>query len=637
MRHHLFCSQFQRSKLPTKGEKTNLQSDCTTMVARKTRKTNGAKPSASALSITNVYIVIWCLFLLQPVAEWLLFGQGTGFLDVRPLVAADWQWLLPAVVATLVATLSNYAVRLPLAVLGHAVDLGIRVSRMPDVWDHEYWGWLMNVAFVACYLPRLTVSRRDAFPGAALQKAEATFSRLVRLQLGLLYAAATFWKLNPSFLDPTYSCGTVLMTEVLGTYTWGSLPESLVQFVIAVAPSMTLAIEGGIALGMTCVGLMGRNTPGRRMVRDATLGLGLVFHMVICMMPVNAAGGFSLDCMTRFVLFFETDDLERAQQWVTRAKHSLWLGAAAVVPTVLIQWRQAATGAPMDVGFCLAGLLLVFYVLVMVGSARGAGSATPVVSTPVRQGWTGWVRTTLVLALTAMYGVGGPILGLMQMGAPTMYANLLNYHGGNHYLVPTAILGDDILYGGGFVQVVASTSTSVNLRLGYIASADAFPARILDLLEPHVRQSMPDMPVQFFPFCLSNPHSRERLMDVYRASNPPGSSSFVPFVIPISLFRTALREANEAQETYEIMLADSLEANPSVRIKLDSSGDCHTMTDGMLYGATYGSCTDHSLATLVLQAEKDMPGHGSLWKPLVDKLLIPYPQLVGMSKEVCTV
>jgi hypothetical protein len=600
-----------------------------------------SKPtSGDSLSITNVYLVIWCLFLLQPVAEVLCFGKGTGFLDVRPLVTADWRYLLPTVVATLVATLANHPSRIGLAVLAHALDVAIRVSRMPDVWDHEYWGWLMNVAFLACYgPPRLrSMVGGQARPAAALERAEAAFGALVGWQLGMLYAAATFWKFNPSFFDPTYSCGTVLMTEVLGTYSWGTLPEALVDFVIQAAPIMTLVIEGALAVGLTGVGLL--NGRARTILCDATLALGLVFHMVIAMMPVNAAGGFSLDCMTRFILCWTSDELRRA--WASRSSRAVWWGmaAAVVVPAVLVSWRQTATGAPLDVGFCCAASLLVFYGSLLLHGAGASAAAVPL-TTPVEQhaSGLGWVRTILVLTLTALYGFGGPILGLMQMGAPTMYANLQNYPagGGNHYLVPTAILGEDILYGGGMVQVLSSTSTSVNLRLGYIASADVFPTRILELLEPRIRGDMPAMPVQFFPFCLSNPHSRETLKDIYEASNPPGSSSFRPFVIPISLLRTALGEAAVRGESYEVLLSDSLEANPSVRIKLESTGACHTMTDGKLYGATYGSCTDNSMATLVLQAEEDMPGHGSLWKPWVDKLLIPYPQLIGMPKEVCTV
>ena len=53
-----------------------------------------------------------------------------------------------------------------------------------------------------------------------------------------------------------------------------------------------------------------------------------------------------------------------------------------------------------------------------------------------------------MLFLSTLYAFGGPVLGIQQMGAPTMYANLRSYKGGNHYLVPTAILGEDLLFKG---------------------------------------------------------------------------------------------------------------------------------------------------------------------------------------------
>ena len=69
------------------------------MLAGKQGKLN---EGATASSLTQVYLIIWCLHLLQPWVDFHWLGTGsTGALDTRPLVPADATYLLPAVVMTL--------------------------------------------------------------------------------------------------------------------------------------------------------------------------------------------------------------------------------------------------------------------------------------------------------------------------------------------------------------------------------------------------------------------------------------------------------------------------------------------------------------------------------------------------------
>lgn len=615
--------------------KANVSTMCNTT-------SNGTKSQSNpnndtSLSTTHVYLLIWCLHLLQPWADEMLFGKGSGGLDSRPLMTADYKFLLPAIVATLIflstctKTSSSSSSPLPHHVIGmalvcHAVDLVIRFDRLPAVWDHEIWGLLINFSFSVCFLPALLSSRNSS---TSMIQAQDDFLRLTRLQLALFYAAATFWKLNSSFFNPQTSCGTILILELIGAYTWGEIPPKLVELLVAMAPHLTLLLEATIAAGMLYTSWGGLDNSTTMYCRDATVLLTTVFHLLIFIMPVNSAGGFSLECLTRLVLFFDAVEVDRVQQWIARCSPWKLVISSILVTVTLIAWRYMATRAPFDVGFAFAGLLLVLYCLILGGHGGIGGTGT---SGTTRTKVAAFVQS-VVLILTVTYTFLTPVLGLMQMSAPTMYANLRSYNGGNHYLVPTAILGEDILYGGGLVQVLNSTSWSVNLLLAYITSKDVFPKRVVDMLQPQIRQSNNDyehLPLQLFPMCVYNPHSREVLMEDYRASNAANSSLLAPFIIPRSTLRQTLKEANEHEESFIVEFSKSLEPNPSAYVRIDSSGECKVILND---SNASDDCSSSRIAQRVL-GPQDESG-SSFWKALVDKLLVPYPEIVGMAEEIC--
>ena len=624
-------------------------------------------------TITDVYLVIWCLHLFQPFLDLICFGKGSGGLDSRPIVQSDYYYLLPAVVTTLIAIVSSYGSSkstrtsttphyISCAVVAHVLDLIIRYHRFPAVWDHEIWGYLINVTFTLCYLPyAFGSSNKDSNNNddnnddnnhdnnqRSLVEIEDIFLKLTRLQLGFFYTAATFWKINSSFMDPITSCGTVLILELIGAYTKGLLPESVTNALIPLGPHLTLVVEGVLAIGMfyTVWGQVGSSTNKKKKkkkkkvatyyyCRDGTVLLGVIFHLSIFMMPVNSAGGFSLECMTRFILLFSSYEINQAhdwflnQQWKNRPRSTLaWF---LFTPLGLIIARYNATLAPFDIGYAFASVLLVYYCFVVAGYGSYTDSPKTMRS-PTPGGVSIWAQA-LTLGLTFFYCFVTPILGVMQMSAPTMYSNMRYYKGGNHYLVPTAILGEDILYGGGLVQVVKSTSWSVNTLLGYIPSDLVFPKDVVDILQPTLRVQADgnyrNLPLQLFPMCMFNPHSREVLMDDYIATNSPTNSLMLtPFTIPISAIKKALREANERNETFVVELSDNLDPSPNKFVRISSSGRCK------VHGSLVGDCTNNKLARLVLGQEDD-PGVNSFWRPLVNKLLVPYPQLVGTEKEIC--
>lgn len=771
---------------------------------------SGSSSSPITLTLTLTYLLIWCLHLWQPVLETWLFGPGHGGLDCRPLV--DWDYaLLVWVTGTAVlvvkvmmlapgteeashsrqgriwegsttktTTTTTTAVVMNFAVLAHIWDIQIRLSRMPAVWDHEYWATWINVSFVATFFCCCVGWWSRDVVSSSLSRwkaAQDAFVSVARVQLGILYLAATFWKLNTSFMDPATSCGTVLILELLGSYLLGPLNVSsglVVRSLAHAAPAMTLVVEAILGVGFLYAGLATPSTT--RKVRHLTLIKGTAFHIMIYMMPVNAAGGFSLDCMTRLVLLLESSEIEAlVSSWSSsssagRRRRPWAILARTAAVTVALSWvRHVATdgASPLwDVGFTCSVLLGAFYCQVVFattstttvtstssawqegprsGGKDGDGNATnqkglaataaaaeatvaaspppppSVASPPGAATATGGdsvppngdnasfrpspsqpspalrltVTSCVLLGGTFLHAFVFTVLGVQQMGAPTMYANLRSYRGGNHYLVPTAVLGDTLLYGGGLLLVAESNSTAVNLLLGYTKSRDVFPRNVVTYLEAAVRQSPPEeegeaacvvdaplmnndgaataaavteitstststlplghMPLQFFPMCMFNPSSRDVMMDVYQESNSPGSPLFAPFIMPLSTIRSALQRATADGEKFVVKLVypaydindDTNEKRKRV-IVLDNTGACEVhYDDGGGHNSNNSSddgrdnnppttppikqCADDDVARLLLIPKS----HQGLWQRFLDKILTPYPELAGFDEEIC--
>ncbi|CAB9521612.1 expressed unknown protein [Seminavis robusta] len=579
---------------------------------------------------------------------------------------------------------------LQLSVLAHILDLIIRVERMPAVWDHEYWALLTNASFTLSFLPLLVLpvlSSSQDIVMSTLSQLESNFLSLVQSQFGVFYLAATFWKLNASFLNTETSCGTILILELLVTYT----PPSLVAImdwttVAKAAPYLTLLVELILGLGMLYIPWAKKRhntnpsaaTVTRdRWIRNMTVVKATAFHILIFMMPVNSAGGFSLECLSRFIWFFDSEEVEAAMVSANCATY--WI-RATMISLGMIALRQVATEAPFDVGFFFAGLLGVFYSTLVVKAS--STTTTPVhisttaksthnngaqsagtnngngVTSSTKQPSSSPSRTTysrlvmsFMMILSILYAFVGPILGIQQMGAPTMYANLRSYNGGNHYLVPTAILGENLLYGGGLVKVIESNSTAINLLVGYMDARVAFPSQVVNVLQPLIRHNntatttttnatATTTPLQIFPMCLFNPHSRNVLMDLYLQSsynqNPP--QLFVPFLYPISGFRKTLEQAMKNQnEVFQIKVQvvqdNNNNGDDSVIIRLTSDGTCEILMMVGNYNKTTKPCNDdNQIARMLLQPYSK---ERSLWQMLLDKILTPYPELVGFRDEIC--
>ena len=346
-----------------------------------------------------------------------------------------------------------------------------------------------------------------------------------------------------------------------------------------------------------------------------------------------------MDCVRHFVLFFESYEIS----WVKPCSKQSLLFCVALTAS-LIRARFLATGSGFDFGFFAMCILISWYILMVIdpssSKVRGQGASGKEVTqgSPTPR----WIPF-LVLFVSFGYAFLGPILGIQHMGAPTMYSNMRYYYGGNHLLVPTSVLPPEVIYGGGLAQVVSSTSSSLNQRLAYIRNKDVFPSRPLAYMDDAL--SNRDV-YQLFPLCVSNPHSRAVLQDVYNSSNPDGSTSRYSFILPVSEIRKALSEASMTEKSYSIVVTDATtgemcQEDPSLLLSIDSHRGCHIqLSDGSTSPA---SCTETKFGKLLLETEEPQVYGKNAWQSLLlsmakgvrHKLLTPYPQLVGWPEEPC--
>lgn len=581
----------------------------------------GKEETASSCLVTKAYLWIWAVSILLPWLDGHFFGNGAGGLDARPLTENDHTLLFPLVYLLLYSLLLQASLRLTVALgcAAHLVDLVIRWQRMPVVWDHEQWAMQIELTFLLLYLPTLLLS-------LPMTTTENALRRTAQCQLVLFYAAATFWKFNTSFFDTRVSCGTVLILEALTTY----LPSALLTPTVTVrfgqlAPHLTGVMEGAIAALLS-------------VHRHAAVVLATLFHLTIFLLPVNAAGGFSMDCNTRFILLFTTADLQHYQSHARVVPEVLLV---AVASAALVGIRQHCTGTPFDFGFAGMCCLTTLYLRLVAFGATGETQPSSTTTTTPRPSLLHKATMAGMVLLAIGYGFVTVILGIQHMGAPTMYSNLRYYGGGNHFLVPVSILPDDIIYGGGLVQVWESTLAALNRRLAYIPSEDVFPSNVLEKIRVATGEAT-TWPVQFFPLCLSNPHSRALLAGEYEPANPPGSTNFVPFILPISDLRKALREHSVEEEPSS--------SSSSYTVKFVYAGTSNELQDhgrttpDRMVVLTESSCeiqsadgekVDECDADPAVQLMRNPPTDFAWLQWLVSKLQTPYPQLAGLTEEIC--
>ncbi|CAK0868376.1 unnamed protein product [Prorocentrum cordatum] len=341
--------------------------------------------AASSDAVTDqallaVWTRAWCLHQFAPFAN-VLLGITGGAIDNWPLQGSmnwlHWHVRFPIVLLACAWPTPH------IAVFAHLCNITFFYLALPFVWDHMVWASLSEMLFVVAVF----ASGCPGFP--------RYFIDMARAHTIISYFCAGFWKLTTSFLDPKYSCGTLLVAELLSILPGqlfepgGGVAETLLRW----AGWLTVAGEFAIPLSLFFfprVGVM----------------LALSFHLVILMLPVNAAGGFSLSCATMLVLFVPRG----ATLAVTLLSGSV-AGAAAAAAAVAVVF--SALGGTADAH--LAGFLALAVLLVL---AAALEPRSP--NDPERSPSGAMLGRLLAVSLALCHGIVGPVLGVQQMASLTI-------------------------------------------------------------------------------------------------------------------------------------------------------------------------------------------------------------------------
>jgi hypothetical protein len=149
----------------------------------------------------------------------------------------------------------------------------------------------------------------------------------------------------------------------------------------------------------------------------------------------------------------------------------------------------------------------------------------------------------LMVVLSLGYGFALPLLGLQDMGASTMFANLHVYSGSNHYVAPTGLLFDFLpTLAGGVVRVDATDSVHLN---------KINPHEISTLHSPRLKQwllAVGHSGRQFGPYGarVMGPFA-PRPIDL-----PTAEKDFTPYLLPMIELRRLVHEAGGKGESFEL-------------------------------------------------------------------------------------
>jgi len=410
-----------------------------------------------------IYGRCWCLHQFVPFVDKALGLAGA--MDNRMLGPNDFPFRLPVL---LVAFAFPTA---PVLLVAHVVNVVSWAFWMPRVWDYMCWCALTEMVFIVA-----------ALTGGGDEKVAQRFVPAVKAQLIILYFSAAFWKLTSSWFDLRSSCATILMSELLSSPLFPPGPETFYNLMLMAAPVLVAGLEFAVPIGLWLAPCW------------LAVPLALIFHQTINLMPMTYAGGFSIAMCTRMHLFIprllpeldtstpEDPDLKFTEEGAS------WLLPSALVAVVLA--IMVTVHGRLDT----AGTAFLIFTTVYLRAILQPGAAE---AAPAKEGGA-WLRKG-AWTVGFLYGFVGPVLGLQAMGSSTMYGNVLQFGGNNHWVVPTGLLQTHFAdrkpdveggwlqetlvdaFGGGMLRVELTSSKVMN-QLCPAEATQQLPARARELL-----------------------------------------------------------------------------------------------------------------------------------------------------------
>ena len=350
-------------------------------------------------------------------------------MDNRMLGSMDFPVRLPVLLAAFVFPNSQ------VLLLAHLVNMVSWALWMPHVWDYMCWCALTEIVFVVA-----------ALAGGSDEKVAQRFVPAVKAMLIILYFSAAFWKLTSSWFDLRSSCAVILMSELLSSKLFSPGPETFYKIMMELSPILVAALEFVVPIFLWLAPRFG-------------VMIALVFHQTINLMPMTYAGGFSIAMCARMHLFVPQLFPEGSSWLLPSALVALVLAimvlqltitvytvagffmsviddAMNYEPSILNVQKRCLTEVTVHDRLDTAGTAFLIFTTVYVRAALYPGKEGFYAPAKERGAWLRYGAWTLGF----LYGFVGPVLGLQAQGSSTMYGNVLQFGGGNHWVVPTGVL-----------------------------------------------------------------------------------------------------------------------------------------------------------------------------------------------------
>lgn len=402
----------------------------------------------------------------------------------------------------------------------------LRAWAAPLIFDSEVWCGFTDVAVVLVMLQE-GCGYDVRWRGSAREHNSLVtmFSHIGRLQMAIFYAAAGFWKINTSFLDPRTSCAPIFAVSLISEHcpAWLMHP-ALIWVAVRASPIITILVELGAGVAMAI--------PTRRTLLIG-LGLTLLLHTGISFTPApNGIASFSALSVTRmFFLFPEATSRALPEVFNLSKPFSI---ATILTLAVLAPMTKAVGPQRVPAIFFAGQLVLYVRTMIIAGTLCEPMSLVAARTGEFPRG------SKFLLALAAFYAFGSQVLGLIDMGAASPFASIRLQGGSNHLLVSTNILQGRV--SGDIVRVEFTDSVHMN-SLYPADNTEFLPQEVVKLLRQHGHIGR-----QF------NPTPRRVLGPEFRKNSPHikpgGDTKFLPYTVPALELRRLLAEARALNETF---------------------------------------------------------------------------------------
>ena len=437
--------------------------------------------------------------------------------------------------------------RLFLAVPVMATAVYFLGVKAPHNWESNFWSSLVDI-FMSVYV-LMGSSAND-------------YTRTILHMFANFYTASGFWKINTHFLDPTASCATIFMAQLVTYYAGGFMSKSDISQVSLMLqpwfPVGTIAVEMTMGMGLLWASCFTIGSKGYYRVLLLAIILILGFHLAVCLMPrPHDISGFALQCASRLALVVPSGGWYKVG--LACQRHILLLVTCSVF---FLSYGIQHDFTPLNWDFGLFSFVSVLEVWAFVeaqGSVSSGDKATKETLQSTRQPWWTWFASSVAF----FYSFGTIMLGLMEEASPNMFANLKIHGGSNHLILPTGLLfhwasarelqGDfDSFWvrnwGGGEIRLESTTSEWLTEIYPNDMTHVLQPQPlVVDLLQNDLDASRPA--VYFNSGVNRVLHLRERGF-----IPPPPHGQFIPYTVPALEWKRLLREAlsHKGRPSFEV-------------------------------------------------------------------------------------